>query len=123
MGYLFKESINFFITYKHVFHLKNTLSSLGTSAMTIDNCLKHIYVYLFHFFSFSTFVNCLLDMSSSQHLLYNYNSVSVCPSVCPSRCRSWFQDLDGRTGPGFEIEVPRWKRRTTTTNGGRNNFI
>jgi len=41
-------------------------------------------------------------------------------SVRLSRCRSWFQDLDGRTGPGLEIEVPRWKRRTTTTNGGRN---
>jgi hypothetical protein len=49
--------------------------------------------------------------------------LSVCPSVCPSRCRSWFQDLDRRTGPGLEIEVPRWKRRRTTTNGGRNNFI
>jgi hypothetical protein len=42
----------------------------------------------------------------------------VCPSVRPSKCRSWFQDLNGRTGPGLEIEVPRWKRRTTTTNGG-----
>ncbi len=31
--------------------------------------------------------------------------LSVCPSVCPSRCRSWFQDLDGRTGPGLEINV------------------
>ncbi len=30
---------------------------------------------------------------------YNYNSVSV----CPSRCRSWFQNLNGRTGPGLEI--------------------
>ncbi len=42
----------------------------------------------------------------------------VCPSVRPFRCRSWFQDLDGRTGPGLEIEVPRWKRRTTTTTKG-----
>ncbi len=31
----------------------------------------------------------------------------VCPSVCPSRCQSWFQDLDGRIGPGLEIEVPK----------------
>ncbi len=33
------------------------------------------------------------------------------------------QDLDGRTGPSLEIEVPRWKRRRTTTNGGRNNLL
>ncbi len=34
----FQRINNCFITYKHVFHLKNTFSSLGTSAMTIDNC-------------------------------------------------------------------------------------
>jgi hypothetical protein len=27
--------------------------------------------------------------------------------VCSFRCRSWFQDLDGRTGSGLEIEVPK----------------
>ncbi len=27
------------------------------------------------------------------------------------------------SGPGLEIEVPRWKRRRTTTNGDRNNLI
>jgi hypothetical protein len=40
-----------------------------------------------------------LLLHSGLNLLYNYNSVSV----RPSRCRSWFQDLDGRTGPGLEI--------------------
>ncbi len=49
--------------------------------------------------------------------------LSICPSVCLSRCRSWFQDLDGRIGPGLEIEVPRWKRRRTTTNGGRKHGV
>jgi hypothetical protein len=66
-GLSFQKINNCFITYKHVFHLKNTLSTLGTSPTTIDNCLKHIYVYLFHFVLFSTYVICFLDMSSSQH--------------------------------------------------------
>jgi hypothetical protein len=55
-------------------------------------------------------------LTGVQSIRILYIKVRWCLSVCPSRCQSWFQDLDERTGSGLEIEVPKWKRRTTREN-------
>jgi hypothetical protein len=84
--------------------------------------------YTWNFFSFWPLVSWDLDGQTDirTDILYiKAKMVSVRLSVSLSvQVPILVHDLDGRTGPGLEIEVPRWKRRrTTTTNGGRNNFI
>jgi hypothetical protein len=53
---------------------------------------------------------------SDQHQFPSYIlKLRWCLSVCLSvEVSILVQDLDERTGPGLEIEVPRWKRRRTT---------